>query len=95
MDTAPDFDHMVQKAVERVLEVLDRPRRSDVDARNHNVAGVATAVHRALVTSEELLCLTRKPPCVAAGVDTMWSREKLDAFCLSMARAPIENRPGI
>jgi polyhydroxyalkanoate synthesis repressor PhaR len=41
---APDFDHMVQKAVERVFEVLDLPRRSDVDALNHNLERVATAV---------------------------------------------------
>ena len=41
---APDFDQMVQKAVERVFEVLDLPRRSDVDALNSNLERVATAV---------------------------------------------------
>jgi len=41
---APDFDQMVQKAVERVFEVLDLPRRSDVDALNSNLERVASAV---------------------------------------------------
>ena len=48
---APDFDHMVQKAVERVFEILDLPRRSDVDALNRNLERVATAVE----TLEEAL----------------------------------------
>jgi polyhydroxyalkanoate synthesis repressor PhaR len=40
----PDFDHIVQNAVERVFKLLDLPRRSDIDALNRNLARVAEAV---------------------------------------------------
>jgi len=42
----PDFDHMVQNAIERVFKLLDLPRRSDVDALNENLQRVAEAVER-------------------------------------------------
>ncbi len=40
----PDFDRMVQKAVERVFEMLDLPRRSDIDTLNKNLERVASAI---------------------------------------------------
>lgn len=42
----PDFDHLVQNAVERVFKLLDLPRRSDIEALNHNLERVAEAVER-------------------------------------------------
>jgi hypothetical protein len=42
----PDFDHIVQNAVERVFKLLDLPRRSDVEALNRNLERVADAVER-------------------------------------------------
>lgn len=42
----PDFDHIVQNAVERVFKLLDLPRRSDINALNENLARVADAVER-------------------------------------------------
>jgi polyhydroxyalkanoate synthesis regulator phasin len=35
---------MVQRAVERVLKVLDLPRRSDIEALNENLDRVARAI---------------------------------------------------
>lgn len=40
----PDFDHMLQNAVERVFKVLELPRRSDIEALNQNLERVAEAV---------------------------------------------------
>ncbi len=40
----PDFDRVIQNAVERVFKVLDLPRRSDIDALNQNLQRVAEAV---------------------------------------------------
>ena len=40
----PDFDRMVQTAVERVFKVLDLPRRSDIQALNKNLERVAAAI---------------------------------------------------
>jgi polyhydroxyalkanoate synthesis repressor PhaR len=42
----PDFDRVIQNAVERVFKVLDLPRRSDIDALNQNLQRVADAVER-------------------------------------------------
>jgi len=42
----PDFDHVVQNAVERVFKLLDLPRRSDIEALNRNLERVAEAVDR-------------------------------------------------
>ena len=42
----PDFDHVVQSAVERVFKLLDLPRRSDIEALNENLRRVADAVER-------------------------------------------------
>ena len=41
---SPDFERMVQRAVERVFELLDLPRRSDIEALNRNLERVAEAV---------------------------------------------------
>ena len=40
----PDFDRLVQRAVERVFKLLDLPRRSDIEALNKNLERVATAL---------------------------------------------------
>jgi polyhydroxyalkanoate synthesis repressor PhaR len=40
----PDFDNLVQNAVERVFKLLDLPRRSDIEALNQNLQRVADAV---------------------------------------------------
>jgi polyhydroxyalkanoate synthesis repressor PhaR len=42
----PDFEHVVQNAVERVLKLVDLPRRSDIEALNANLERVAEAVDR-------------------------------------------------
>ncbi len=42
----PDFDRVIQSAVERVFKVLDLPRRSDIDALTQNLQRVAEAVER-------------------------------------------------
>jgi polyhydroxyalkanoate synthesis repressor PhaR len=44
--STPDFDHMVQNAVERVFKLLDLPRRSDIEALNRNLQRVADAVEK-------------------------------------------------
>ncbi len=44
--STPDFERMVQTAMERVLKLLDLPRRSDIDALNENLQRVADAVER-------------------------------------------------
>jgi polyhydroxyalkanoate synthesis repressor PhaR len=40
----PDFDHVVQGAMERVFKLLDLPRRADIEALNENLQRVADAV---------------------------------------------------
>jgi polyhydroxyalkanoate synthesis repressor PhaR len=42
----PDFDHVVQNAVERVFKLLDLPRRKDIEALTKNLQRVADAVER-------------------------------------------------
>lgn len=42
----PDFDKLLQNAMERVLRVLDLPRRTDIDALNENLSRVADALER-------------------------------------------------
>jgi polyhydroxyalkanoate synthesis repressor PhaR len=42
----PDFDRVIQTAIERVFRVLDLPRRSDIEALNQNLQRVAEAVER-------------------------------------------------
>ncbi len=42
----PDFDRMIQTAVERVFKLLDLPRRSDIEALSMNLQRVAEAVDR-------------------------------------------------
>jgi len=41
---APDIEKVIQRSVERVLKVLDLPRRSDLDALNQNLDRVARAL---------------------------------------------------
>ena len=41
---SPDFEHIVQGSMERVMKLLDLPRRSDIEALNHNLQRVAEAV---------------------------------------------------
>ncbi len=40
----PDFDHLVQNAVERVFKLLDLPRRTDIEVLNKNLQRVADAL---------------------------------------------------
>jgi hypothetical protein len=54
----PDFDHIVQNAVERVFKLLDLPRRSDIETLNQNLQRVADAV-------EHLQSTRRAPPPAA------------------------------
>lgn len=42
--SSPDFERVVQNAVERVFKVLDLPRRSDIEALNRNLERVASAL---------------------------------------------------
>ena len=42
--STPDFDHIVQNAMERVLKLLDLPRRSDIEALTENLQRVAEAI---------------------------------------------------
>jgi len=44
--STPDFERMVQTTMERVLKLLDLPRRSDIEALNENLQRVADAVER-------------------------------------------------
>lgn len=41
---SPDFEHMIQKSMERVFKLLDLPRRSDIEALSRNLERVAEAV---------------------------------------------------
>jgi polyhydroxyalkanoate synthesis repressor PhaR len=40
----PEFDRLVQRAVERVFKMLDLPRRSDIESLNKNLERVAMAL---------------------------------------------------
>jgi polyhydroxyalkanoate synthesis repressor PhaR len=42
----PDFETVIQNAMERVFKVLDLPRRTDIEALNENLQRVAEAVER-------------------------------------------------
>ncbi len=42
--STPDFDRVVENAMERVFKVLDLPRRRDIEALNQNLQRVASAV---------------------------------------------------
>jgi polyhydroxyalkanoate synthesis repressor PhaR len=42
----PDFDRVIQGALERVFKLLDLPRRGDIEALNRNLQRVADAVER-------------------------------------------------
>jgi polyhydroxyalkanoate synthesis repressor PhaR len=60
---APDFEHMLQNAIERVFKLLDLPRRSDIDALNRNLDRVASAIE-ALERSRANAPEERVPPAV-------------------------------
>jgi polyhydroxyalkanoate synthesis regulator phasin len=51
--STPDFDHMLQNAVERVFKLLDLPRRSDIEALNENLQRVAEAVEHLETARDE------------------------------------------
>ena len=57
----PDFDHVIQTAVERVIKSLDLPRRQDIEALNSNLQRVADAIE-ALDTSRRLEVDEEPPP---------------------------------
>src|SRR5215470_12000957 len=42
----PDFDRVIQNALERVFKLLDLPRRGDIEALNESLQRVAEAVAR-------------------------------------------------
>lgn len=42
--STPDFDRVVENAMERVFKLLDLPRRKDIEALNQNLQRVADAV---------------------------------------------------
>jgi hypothetical protein len=42
--TPPEFDKLVQRAMERVMKLLDLPRRSDIEALSGQLARVASAL---------------------------------------------------
>jgi polyhydroxyalkanoate synthesis repressor PhaR len=60
--TTPDFDHMVQNAVERVFKLLDLPRRSDIEALNRNLQRVADAVESLHVSRRASPGRAAEPP---------------------------------
>jgi len=59
----PDFDRILQRAVERVFRALDLPHRSDIEALNENLERVAEAVE---ALSEGRSAAPRPPPRPAA-----------------------------
>ena len=64
----PDFDHVVQSAVERVVKALDLPRRQDIDALNVNLQRVADAVEA--LDSGRRLEVEEEPPPKSAVSET-------------------------
>ena len=61
--STPDLGLVVQGAVERVLKVLDLPRRSDIDALNENLDRVALALENLGAARKP----GEKPEAAAAG----------------------------
>lgn len=61
--STPDLERVVQGAVERVLKVLDLPRRSDIDALNENLDRVALALENLGAARKP----GEKPEAAAAG----------------------------
>ena len=57
----PDFDQIVQGAMERVFKVLDLPRRGDIEALNANLQRVAKAVESLQHTEPGKGAANRKP----------------------------------
>lgn len=51
--STPDLEKIVQRSVERVLKMLDLPRRSDLDALNENLDRVAKALENLGASSED------------------------------------------
>jgi len=65
---APDFEHMLQNAIERVFKLLDLPRRSDIDALNRNLDRVASAIE-ALERSRAEAAAAPAPPRPVEPID--------------------------
>ena len=57
----PDFDHIVQSAMERVFKLLDLPRRGDIEALNANLQRVAKAVESLQHAEPRKGAANRKP----------------------------------
>ena len=63
----PDFDHIVQSAMERVFKMLDLPRRGDIDALNANLQRVADAVESLQHADSRKSATNRKPGSKSSG----------------------------
>lgn len=63
----PDLEKVVQRAVERVLKVLDLPRRSDIDALNENLDRVAKALENLGASRGETAAPERPAPTTDPG----------------------------
>ena len=62
----PDFDKVIQGAVERVFKLLDLPRRGDIEALNQSLQRVAEAVAR-LESARRAGASAESPPGAAPG----------------------------
>ena len=51
--SASEFDERLQSTIERVFEVLDLPRHSDIENLNRNLERVANAIERLETTPDE------------------------------------------
>ena len=59
---APDIEHILHNAVERVFKLLDLPRRSDIEALNRNLDRVASAIEALERTRAESPPAALRPP---------------------------------
>lgn len=64
---APDLEHAVQNAVERVFKLLDLPRREDIDVLNKNLDRVADALESLERRTASLEQTARTEPAPQAG----------------------------
>jgi polyhydroxyalkanoate synthesis repressor PhaR len=64
---APDFERMLQGALERVLRLLDLPRRSDLDLLNKNLERVASALEAVQETRRPAPAPPRPPESGPSG----------------------------
>ncbi len=70
--SAPDFDAVIQNAIERVFKLLDLPRRKDLDVLNQNLERVVQAVE-ALESA-----LAKETSDAAARASTPAANDELD-----------------